>query len=409
MRRSAMAAVVGASASPRPCPCRPRRAGRPSCRPRPAARSGRTPPPPCPRGTGKSARSASASSSARFTRMPRQRVVFALQGARAPSPAASPRPRSRGRLAKLVVHRGQDRALQRLARHLEARRLAGQLRRAVLGREGHVDGTGLARPDAVELLGEAGDEALARRPRSACRWRCRPGTARPRPRRPRPPAGPRSRTPPSRPCSAGRSSVMSSSLRLRWAIEASVFSICSSPGSAFSRSSSMPAKSGIGISGITSISTLNSRSVPSAKFTSSIFGCSAGRRPRSDDHLLGRLVHRLLQHLAHHRLAVALLHHPRRHLAGPEAGQAELLAELGQALLALGGDVGRGDHHRKGPLQPLVRDLGHLHRFASIPIPRRATRRPGRAVVRAEGFEPPRLAPPEPKSGVSANSTTPAS
>jgi hypothetical protein len=28
--------------------------------------------------------------------------------------------------------------------------------------------------------------------------------------------------------------------------------------------------------------------------------------------------------------------------------------------------------------------------------------------VRAEGFEPPRLAPPEPKSGVSANSTTPA-
>ena len=84
------------------------------------------------------------------------------------------------------------------------------------------------------------------------------------------------------PRSAGRSSVMSSSLRLRWAIVASVFSTCSSPGSAFSRSSSMPAKSGIGTSGITSISTLNSRSVPSAKFTSSIFGCCAGRRPRSD-------------------------------------------------------------------------------------------------------------------------------
>src|SRR5271154_6842627 len=29
-------------------------------------------------------------------------------------------------------------------------------------------------------------------------------------------------------------------------------------------------------------------------------------------------------------------------------------------------------------------------------------------LVRTEGFEPPRLAPPEPKSGVSANSTTPA-
>lgn len=30
------------------------------------------------------------------------------------------------------------------------------------------------------------------------------------------------------------------------------------------------------------------------------------------------------------------------------------------------------------------------------------------AVVRAEGLEPPQLAPPEPKSGVSTNFTTPA-
>jgi hypothetical protein len=30
-------------------------------------------------------------------------------------------------------------------------------------------------------------------------------------------------------------------------------------------------------------------------------------------------------------------------------------------------------------------------------------------LVRAEGLEPPRLAPPEPKSGVSTNFTTPAS
>src|SRR5580700_8050473 len=33
---------------------------------------------------------------------------------------------------------------------------------------------------------------------------------------------------------------------------------------------------------------------------------------------------------------------------------------------------------------------------------------PTTVLVRAEGLEPPRLAPPEPKSGVSANSTTPA-
>jgi hypothetical protein len=84
------------------------------------------------------------------------------------------------------------------------------------------------------------------------------------------------------PFSAGRSSAMSSSLRLRWAMASRALLVCSSPGSAFSRSSSMPAKSGIGTSGITSISTLNSRSMPSAKFTTSILGCCAGRRPRSD-------------------------------------------------------------------------------------------------------------------------------
>ena len=32
-----------------------------------------------------------------------------------------------------------------------------------------------------------------------------------------------------------------------------------------------------------------------------------------------------------------------------------------------------------------------------------------RGIMRAEGLEPPRLAPPAPKAGVSTNSTTPAS
>ena len=145
MRRSAMAAVLGAAASPRPCPCRPRRAGRPSCRPRPAARSGRTRPPPCPAAPGSPPARPGVEQRALHPHA-RHRVVFALQVSAHRVPQLRQRPRSRGSLGKGVVHRGQDRTLQRLARHLEARRLAGQLRRPVLGREGHVDGTGLARP-----------------------------------------------------------------------------------------------------------------------------------------------------------------------------------------------------------------------------------------------------------------------
>ena len=100
--------------------------------------------------------------------------------------------------------------------------------------------------------------------------------------------------------------------------------------------------------------------------------------------------------------------------SGAWSGQAQLAAQLGQPPLALGRDVARGDHNCICPLQPLIRDLSHLHRLQFHPKrsagPRKAlAKKTPAAVVRAEGFEPPRLAPPEPKSGVSANSTTPAS
>jgi len=44
-------------------------------------------------------------------------------------------------------------------------------------------------------------------------------------------------------------------------------------------------------------------------------------------------------------MAVALLHHLGRHLARAEAGQAEVLAQLGQALFAFGRDGASRHHH----------------------------------------------------------------
>ena len=68
-----------------------------------------------------------------------------------------------------------------------------------------------------------------------------------------------------------------------------------------------------------------------------------------------------------------------------------------------------GHHDREAALQPLGERFGDLHGREILLKDHRCRRQsPPGAVVRAEGLEPPRLAPPEPKSGVSANSTTPA-
>ena len=144
MRRSAMAAVLGLQRRPRPCPCRRRPAGRPSCRPRPAARSGRTRPRPCLPAPGSSARSASSSSSARFT-FSRARPSYSCCRLPRTASCSLAEVLEAERLGQLVVDRPADAGLQRLGGHLEDRRLAGQLLGAVFLREGDVHGCGSRR------------------------------------------------------------------------------------------------------------------------------------------------------------------------------------------------------------------------------------------------------------------------
>ena len=114
----------------------------------------------------------------------------------------------------------------------------------------------------------------------------------------------------------------------------------------------------------------------------------------------GRVGDRRLQDLALHRVAEAMAQHGERHLADPEAGHADLAADLVQPGDQLVLDVGGGDADPVFAFEPFGVGLGDLH--ACLVVRGRA------AMVRAEGLEPPRLAPPDPKSGVSASSTTPA-
>src|SRR5262249_27327039 len=138
------------------------------------------------------------------------------------------------------------------------------------------------------------------------------------------------------------------------------------------------------------------------------------------------VVDRALDHLAQDGLAEALLQHRHRYLAGAEAGECHGAAELLQAGVHLGFDIGRSDDDLEFALQAFGADFGNLHgrtmisrmgkRWAFCRIGRplirgsRAGVSDGAAghLVRAEGLEPTRLSSPEPKSGVSTSSTTPA-
>src|SRR5688572_27323444 len=128
------------------------------------------------------------------------------------------------------------------------------------------------------------------------------------------------------------------------------------------------------------------------------------------EQLVRTLMHRLLQHLAHHRLLVALLQQLQRHLARTETRHADPLAQLLEARLDLSLERVRGDDDLVFTLEAGgvgFRDLHGRALSARCWQSGRATASEGR-VVRAEGLEPPRLASLEPKSSASASSATPA-
>ena len=144
-----------------------------------------------------------------------------------------------------------------------------------------------------------------------------------------------------------------------------------------------------------------------------------------DDLLVGR-VDRLLHDIGHHGAAIDALEMGDRHLARAEAVDLDLGLEVGELRVELRGEIAGGHHDVIFALQPLAQRLRHLHRQNRLSLidqrPTASAARPNSprfavalanhsqraAMVRAEGLEPPRFWSPEPKSGASTSSATPA-
>src|SRR5205085_10138544 len=78
---------------------------------------------------------------------------------------------------------------------------------------------------------------------------------------------------------------------------------------------------------------------------------------------LGRAaLQRALQHLAAHRLAVALAQQVQRHLPRPEAGDPDRAPELAQTTADLVFELAGRDGDLEFALQPLGTGLGYVHR-----------------------------------------------
>ena len=137
--------------------------------------------------------------------------------------------------------------------------------------------------------------------------------------------------------------------------------------------------------------------------------------------------HRLGDDVRAHLRPVLLLDHLERHVAGAEAGDLRALREVGEALLHFAFDVaqrhgdveaaleaGGGSSLGHGRVRRIVEDTRGARsgsKAAVAPVLHSAAvRAPGSeaapALVRKGGLEPPRVTPPEPKSGASADSAT---
>ena len=77
--------------------------------------------------------------------------------------------------------------------------------------------------------------------------------------------------------------------------------------------------------------------------------------------LLGGFIDELFQNFGRDGAAISLLHDRHRHLAGPEAGQVDLLREFRKPRRAPAFYVGRRHNHGVRALEAIGKSLGHLH------------------------------------------------
>ena len=279
---------------------------------------------------------------------------------------------------------------------------------AVAVRERHLDLARLVRQRAHELLLEAGHDArrspagagspCRRRRRTACRRSC-----------------PRSRSGAGRHPAAGRGSAGVSNFWRDLAKFSIACSTLSAGVSATRRVRLIDDSSTCGTSGSTSTFTSNSRSLPSSNEVTSIFGRSAGRSSFSPMVFLEPSSTASSRTSPRIERPYCFLSRGSGALPGRKPGQPHRLRQLLEPRPDPLLDLASGDSDLELPLEALGHNLLYLHRSRLDHRPARARvggrfipAKSGAGLVRAARLELARLAPQEPKSCVSTNSTTPA-
>jgi hypothetical protein len=102
------------------------------------------------------------------------------------------------------------------------------------------------------------------------------------------------------------------------------------------------------------------------------FRHGGGPQPALGERARRAVLHRLLEDLAHHGAAIALLEQRQRHLAGSEARQPHGGAELAQPLVELLVELLGRQPHRELPLETLGEGFRYLH-VGFYPLGRRVS------------------------------------